>query len=97
MFGLGLSELILIAIVALLVLKPEKLPEHVKTLGRLVADFKRAGAEVRSAVASIDSDGGAPGRASNLSHISGADEPITSISAPPAARPEKSGKDDEHA
>lgn len=41
MFGIGTSELIVIAVVALLVVGPKKLPELAKSLGRGFAEMKR--------------------------------------------------------
>lgn len=41
MFGLGLSEIALILVVALIVFGPDKLPEVAKTLGRTVGTFRR--------------------------------------------------------
>ena len=47
MFGLGIWEIALIAVVALLVLGPDKLPEAARSLGRALNDFKRAGDDMR--------------------------------------------------
>lgn len=41
MFGIGSWEFFLIAILALLLFGPDKLPEFARTIGRLVRDFKR--------------------------------------------------------
>lgn len=42
MFGIGWQELIIIAIVALLIVGPKKLPDLAKTLGKGFRDFKNA-------------------------------------------------------
>ena len=41
MFGLSFSEILVISLIALLVLGPEKLPEAAKTFGQLSAKFKK--------------------------------------------------------
>jgi len=52
MFGIGIPELIVIFIVALLVFGPKKLPELGKALGRGLAEFKRATEEIKEEIAS---------------------------------------------
>ncbi len=47
MFGLGIWEIALIAVVALLVLGPQKLPDAAKSLGKALRDFRRAGDDLK--------------------------------------------------
>ena len=42
MFGLGMSELLVILAVALLVLGPKRLPELASSLGKMIREFRRA-------------------------------------------------------
>ncbi len=42
MFGIGFQELIIIAIIALIVVGPKKLPDLAKTLGKGFSEFKKA-------------------------------------------------------
>ncbi len=48
MFGIGMPELLIILGVALLVLGPKKLPEIARSLGRGMAEFRRASTELRN-------------------------------------------------
>lgn len=41
MFGFSLSEMILLAVIALVVIGPRQLPEVARTLGRLINELKR--------------------------------------------------------
>ncbi len=49
MFGpIGMQELIIIFVIALIVFGPRKLPQLGKSLGRSLAEFKRASNELKS-------------------------------------------------
>jgi twin arginine-targeting protein translocase TatB len=42
MFGIGMQELIIIAIIALLIVGPKKLPDLAKTLGKTFGELRKA-------------------------------------------------------
>ena len=50
MFGLGLPELIVIFVIALVVFGPKKLPDLGKSIGRAMAEFKKAQQEFQESV-----------------------------------------------
>ena len=52
MFDIGLQELVLIFVIALIVFGPKKLPDLGKALGRGLAEFKRATQDVKESIES---------------------------------------------
>lgn len=52
MFGLGIPELIVIFVIALVVFGPKKLPDLGKAIGRGIAEFRRATEEVKESIES---------------------------------------------
>ncbi|MFH1626015.1 MAG: twin-arginine translocase TatA/TatE family subunit [Pseudomonadota bacterium] len=47
MFGIGIPELIIIFVVALIFIGPKKLPEVARTLARIVTEFKKTAEDVK--------------------------------------------------
>jgi sec-independent protein translocase protein TatA len=74
MFDIGLQELILIFVIALLVFGPKNLPQLGRSLGRAMREFRRASDEFRSTIET------------NL-HINELDPPPVPYSAPAPTEP----------
>ena len=54
MFGVGPEELVLILIIALIVLGPERMPKVARDLGRVVGDQRRTSDELREEFLNAD-------------------------------------------
>ena len=50
MFGIGMPELLLILVVALIVIGPKKLPDLAKSLGKALGEFKRATNDLKQSI-----------------------------------------------
>ncbi|MDI6742135.1 MAG: Sec-independent protein translocase protein TatB [Smithella sp.] len=46
MFGIGMQELLIIAVIALLIVGPKKLPDLAKSIGKGFSEFRRAADDV---------------------------------------------------
>jgi sec-independent protein translocase protein TatB len=55
-FGIGLPEILLIAVVALIVLGPERLPEAARAAGKAISDLRKAVEPARSAWTELSSE-----------------------------------------
>ena len=54
MFGIGTGELLLLLVVALIVLGPERMPKLARDLGRAMAEFRKTSDELRSEFLNAD-------------------------------------------
>ena len=50
MFGIGIAEMALIMLIAIIVVGPEKLPEIAKAIGKVFSDIKKATEDVKDTI-----------------------------------------------
>jgi Tat protein translocase TatB subunit len=60
MFGIGMQELLIILVIALIVVGPKKLPELAKSLGRGIAELKRTADDFQSTMMADASPNASP-------------------------------------
>lgn len=91
MFGsIGMPELIIILVIALIIFGPRKLPELGRSLGKSIGEFKRASNELRSTLEEEirieeQRDQRAATKAEQDSAIAAAVTPPSATPAPPAS------------
>jgi sec-independent protein translocase protein TatB len=85
MFGLSFGEIVIIAVLALLLLGPERLPEAAKTLGKGLRDLRRATDDIKDQVErEIYSDEKKAGRPALVPPVPAA-PPVPGPAGPPPA------------
>ena len=77
MFGIGTGELLLLLLIALIVLGPERMPKLARDLGRALAEFRKTSDELRSEFLNADKylDAVATGAPPAITAPQGAPEP----------------------
>jgi sec-independent protein translocase protein TatB len=87
MFGLSMGEIVIIAVLALLLLGPDRLPDAAKTLGKGLRDLRRATEDLKDQVEReiyVDDTGKKIGRPALVPPVP-ASPPVPGPSGPPPA------------
>jgi TatA/E family protein of Tat protein translocase len=82
MFGIGMTELLVILAIALVVLGPKKLPEIARSLGRGLAEFRRASSEMRREFLDVSEDSRPLSPAAPATPAEGSAAPPVAAAAP---------------
>ena len=79
MFGIGTGELLLLLLIALIVLGPERMPKLARDLGRALAEFRKTSDELRTEFLNADKylDAVATSTPPAITAPQGAPEPAT--------------------
>ena len=94
MFGLGMQEVIIILVVALLIIGPKKLPDLARSLGKALREFKGAADDFKQ---NLDIDPGALTPRSNIktTHNNSAKETIETVTVKDEKTVEETDKEEE--
>ena len=94
MFGIGMPELMVIFVIGLVVLGPKRLPDLARSLGKSLAEFRRASNDMRREFMNVteDADLAAPALASRTTPPAAPPAP-TAPAAPSAPTPSDPARD----
>jgi TatA/E family protein of Tat protein translocase len=102
MFGIGMTELLVILAIGLLVIGPKKLPELARSLGKGLAEFRRASTEMRREFLEVAEEARvdpptpqAPGQSEAESKSEPDAKPGAEPDTKPGAEPESARTDEE--
>lgn len=87
MFGVGMTEIVVILVIALLIFGPNKLPELARSLGKGFGEFRRASYDLRQSLMDVGEEPPPPRTAA-------AEPTIQKPEPAPAAAPATPPKDD---
>ena len=87
MFGMGMTEIMLILAVALIVVGPKKLPDLAKTIGRAMGEFKNATRDFKRSIDLDDDLKDVKDSLHNMRDIPTYDPDKSAYTEPESARP----------